>query len=109
MKLTLGKIAEWTHGKIDDIVTGKDISAHRQQPVKANEKPSSANASAMEELGPETGGAYGVFTSMFWDKDRKFGVIAMTNGCNERRDHHFMSIHRECAQALYNNIINPQK
>ncbi len=56
-----------------------------------------------------TGGAYGVFTSMFWDKDRKFGVIAMTNGCNERRDHHFMSIHRECAQALYNNIINPQK
>src|SRR5574344_749680 len=56
-----------------------------------------------------TGGAYGVFTSMFWDKERKFGVIAITNGCNERRDHHFMSIHRECAQALYNNIINPQK
>ena len=33
-----------------------------------------------------TGSAYGVFTSMFWDKDKKFGFIVMTNGCNERTE-----------------------
>lgn len=52
-----------------------------------------------------TGGAYGVFTSMFWDKDREFGFVVMTNGCNGRRDHNFMSIHREVNAALYNNLI----
>ena len=52
-----------------------------------------------------TGGAYGVFTSMFWDSDRKFGFIVMTNGCNERVDNHFMSIHREVDNCLYKNLI----
>ncbi|MBO7306226.1 MAG: beta-lactamase family protein, partial [Bacteroidales bacterium] len=52
-----------------------------------------------------TGGAYGVFTSMFWDKDRKFGFIVMTNGCNGRRDNGFMSIHRECVAAMYKHFV----
>lgn len=47
-----------------------------------------------------TGSAYGVFTSMFWDKDRKFGFVVMTNGCNAQRDHNFMTIHRDAAAAL---------
>lgn len=53
-----------------------------------------------------TGGAYGVFTSMFWDENRKFGFVVMTNGCNERRDHNFMSIHREVDACLYKHFIN---
>lgn len=52
-----------------------------------------------------TGGAYGVFTSMFWDANRNFGFVVMTNGCNERRENNFMAIHRDCAAALYNNFI----
>lgn len=52
-----------------------------------------------------TGGAYGVFTSMFWDADRNFGIVVMTNGCNERRDHNFVSLHREVNACLYNNFI----
>ncbi len=52
-----------------------------------------------------TGGAYGVFTSMFWDKDRQFGFVVMTNGCNVRRDNGFISIHRESARALYDLFI----
>ncbi len=53
-----------------------------------------------------TGGAYGVYTSMFWDAEHKFGFIVMTNGCNDRRDHNFMSIHREVVKCLYDNVIN---
>lgn len=52
-----------------------------------------------------TGSAYGVFTSMFWDADRKFGFVVMTNGCNQRYDHGFMSIHRDVDQWLYKNFI----
>lgn len=52
-----------------------------------------------------TGGAYGVFTSMFWDKEHNFGFVVMTNGCNERRDHNFMSIHREVDACLYKYFI----
>lgn len=52
-----------------------------------------------------TGSAYGVYTSMFWDKDKKFGFVVMTNGCNGRTDNNFMAIHREVDACLYNNFI----
>ncbi len=52
-----------------------------------------------------TGGAYGVFTSMFWNEDRSFGFVVMTNGCNVRRDNGFMSIHRESVRTLYDLFI----
>ena len=54
-----------------------------------------------------TGSAYGVYTSMFWDKDRKFGFIVMTNGCNAKYDeeHNFMAIHTDCVAAMYKYFI----
>ncbi len=52
-----------------------------------------------------TGSAYGVYTSMFWDKDRNFGFIVMTNGCNRREDNNFMSIHRESAAAMHKYFV----
>ena len=52
-----------------------------------------------------TGGAYGVFTSMFWNEDRTFGFVVMTNGCSEKRDHNFLSIHRMVDKCLYDNLI----
>lgn len=55
-----------------------------------------------------TGGAYGVYTSMFWDKDREFGFVVMTNGCNGRYDNNFMAVHRE-ANALLHKYFVAQK
>lgn len=52
-----------------------------------------------------TGGAYGVYSSMFWNADRTFGIVVITNGCNGKRDHNFMSIHRDAASCLYKNFI----
>lgn len=52
-----------------------------------------------------TGSAYGVYTSMFWDKERKFGFVVMTNGCNRREESNFMAIHRDCAAALYKHFV----
>ena len=56
-----------------------------------------------------TGGAYGVLTAMFWQPDENWGLIIMTNGCNEKRDHNFMTIHRDAARVLYNNWIAKDK
>ena len=55
-----------------------------------------------------TGSAYGVYTAMFWDAERKFGFVVMTNGCTGRRDNGFMSIHRETVACLYNNFVKEQ-
>lgn len=54
-----------------------------------------------------TGSAYGVYTSMFWDKDRKFGFIVMTNGCNAKYDneHNFMAIHTDCVAAMHKYFV----
>ena len=52
-----------------------------------------------------TGGAYGVFTSMFWNKERTFGIVVMTNGCAYEREHGFMAIHYRVDNCLYNNLI----
>lgn len=52
-----------------------------------------------------TGSAYGVYTSMFWNKDRNFGFVVMTNGCNGRYDNNFMAIHRECVAAMHKYFV----
>lgn len=49
---------EKCHHLIDDIVTGKDISAYHQQPAKAAGEPS-PEAPTMKEPETETSGAYG--------------------------------------------------
>ncbi len=52
-----------------------------------------------------TGSAYGVYTSMFWDAEHKFGFVVMTNGCNARYENNFMAIHRECVAAMHKYFV----
>ena len=52
-----------------------------------------------------TGSAYGVYTSMFWNSERDFGFVVMTNGCNGRYDNNFMAIHRECVAAMHKYFV----
>lgn len=52
-----------------------------------------------------TGSAYGVYTSMFWDSERKFGIITMTNGCNPLRKNNFVALSYDLTNAVYNTLI----
>lgn len=52
-----------------------------------------------------TGGAYGVLTSMFWNKEKTFGIVVMTNGCDGARESGFMAIHHRVQNCLYQNLI----
>jgi CubicO group peptidase (beta-lactamase class C family) len=51
-----------------------------------------------------TGGAYGVVTSMFWNKERTFGIVTMSNGYRNE-DSNLPQIYREVSRCLYNNLI----
>ncbi len=52
-----------------------------------------------------TGSAYGVYTSMFWDAERKFGIVTMTNGCNPVLENSFITLSRDITNDVYNGII----
>ena len=45
--------------------------------------------------------ALGAHTSMFWNQERDFGVVVMTNGCDDKTDKVFANIMCETAEVLY--------
>lgn len=51
-----------------------------------------------------TGSAYGVFSTMFWDKDRKIGFVTITNGCKPLRDNTYIAINRQATNALLTHL-----
>lgn len=48
--------------------------------------------------------ALGAYTSMFWNQERNFGVVVMTNGCNAQTDKVFANIMCETAEVLYRHL-----
>jgi len=61
-----------------------------------------------ETLKGHTGSAYGLYSAMFFEPEKKFGFIMMTNGCPaERNDNGFMTIQSEVINALYKIFIKP--
>ena len=45
--------------------------------------------------------ALGAYTSMFWNQTRDFGVVVMTNGCDDKTDKVFANIMCETAEVLH--------
>ena len=55
-----------------------------------------------------TGSAYGLYSAMFFQKEKKFGFVVLCNGCNTsipRRDNGFMPIQTDVINALYELFI----
>lgn len=53
-----------------------------------------------------TGSAYGLYSAMYFERDGKFGIIMMTNGCKpEYVADHFTRIQYEVVNALYDTFI----
>lgn len=55
-----------------------------------------------------TGSAYGVYSAMFFDPDKKFGFVMMTNGCDPAYKDGWVVIIRDVIQTLYQNFIEKQ-
>ncbi len=55
-----------------------------------------------------TGSAYGLFSAMFFEKDKKFGFVVLCNGCDTsipRRENGFMPVQTDVINALYDIFI----
>lgn len=62
-----------------------------------------------EKVVGHTGSAYGVYTSMFFQPEEKWGVVTMTNGCIYSRENNFVAFQRQVSQCLYDNFIKDRK
>ena len=59
-----------------------------------------------ETLKGHTGSAYGLYSAMFFEPDKKFGFVMMTNGCQPKRgDNGFLTIQSDVINTLYNIFI----
>ncbi|MEG0517997.1 MAG: serine hydrolase domain-containing protein [Bacteroidales bacterium] len=47
-----------------------------------------------------TGSAYGVYTTMFWDQERKNGFVVLISGCKSTRNHTFIALNRQATNAM---------
>ena len=52
-----------------------------------------------------TGSAYGLYSIMFFDPNKDFGVVAIINGCDPVYTKSFNDALRRTVNSLYNNLI----
>lgn len=58
-----------------------------------------------EKLIGHTGSAYGLFSSMFFEPKKKFGIVVICNGCEEDYTNGFITTTSKVINALYENIV----
>ena len=52
-----------------------------------------------------TGSAYGLFSTMFFEPNEKFGIVVISNGCNPLYDNGFNAFIKNTVNSLYTNLI----
>jgi CubicO group peptidase (beta-lactamase class C family) len=52
-----------------------------------------------------TGSAYGLYSAMFFEPRKKFGIVVITNGCNPAYTGAFNTTLKVTVNSLYNNLI----
>lgn len=62
-----------------------------------------------EKMVGHTGSAYGLYSAMFFEPTKKFGIVMMTNGCKPIYKDGFTTIQGETIRALYNIFIAEEK
>ena len=56
-----------------------------------------------------TGSAYGLYSAMFFNRDKNFGIVMITNGCNPQYKNGFTIIQGEIIKTLYEILIKPSE
>lgn len=60
---------------------------------------------AGEKLTGHTGSAYGLYSAMFFQPDKKWGIVVICNGCDPKYDNGYNAVIRKVVNALYENLI----
>lgn len=58
-----------------------------------------------ETMTGHTGSAYGLYSAMFFQPKKKFGIVAITNGCRPEYTGAFVSFLKESINVLYQDFI----
>lgn len=58
-----------------------------------------------ETMVGHTGSAYGLYSGMFFQPKKKFGIVVITNGCNPTYSNGFNDVVALTMNSLYNNLI----
>ncbi|MEY3821643.1 MAG: hypothetical protein RL337_1824 [Bacteroidota bacterium] len=53
-----------------------------------------------------TGSAYGLFSAMFFNPQKKYGIVVISNGCHPGETSGYNNVIRKTVNALYENLIN---
>ncbi len=60
---------------------------------------------AGETLTGHTGSAYGLYSAMFFEPDKKFGIVVISNGCHPAYTNDFNAVISKTVTILYNTLI----
>lgn len=58
-----------------------------------------------ETLIGHTGSAYGLFSAMFFEPKKKFGIVVISNGCHQGYTDGYNTVIRKVINALYANLL----
>nr|WP_099289774.1 MULTISPECIES: serine hydrolase domain-containing protein [unclassified Butyricimonas] len=58
-----------------------------------------------EILCGQTGGAYGLFSAMIFQPEKKYGFVVITNGCISESADGYQDLHKRVINCLYDNFI----
>jgi CubicO group peptidase (beta-lactamase class C family) len=59
------------------------------------------------ELTGHTGSAYGLYSAMFFDPEKKYGFVVITNGCDPVEEEGYIRVIRQAVNVLYEEWIKP--
>lgn len=59
------------------------------------------------ELTGHTGSAYGLYSAMFFDPEKKYGFVVITNGCDPVEEEGYIRVIRQSMNVLYEEWIKP--
>lgn len=62
-----------------------------------------------ETLIGHTGSAYGLFSSMFFEPKKKFGIVVITSGADPGETNGYNTVIKEITDALYKELIRAEK
>jgi len=57
------------------------------------------------ELTGHTGSAYGLYSAMFFDPEKKYGFVVITNGCDPAEENGYIRVIRQAMNVLYEEWI----
>ncbi len=62
-----------------------------------------------EKMYGQTGGAYGLFSAMIFNPEKKYGFVVITNGCNSVSVDGYQDLHKSVIKCLYDNLIGESR